>query len=70
MSFEFAERFWHVANDNGGQPKRRVEEPSIRSAADPTNFRLTHTRPRHTAERRIAAILIALEATQHYAVDY
>jgi hypothetical protein len=41
MSFEFAERFWFFANDNGGQPSPRVEGPFIRSADDPTNFRFT-----------------------------
>ena len=70
MSFEFAERFWYFANDNGGQPKHRVDGPSIRSATNPANFRLTRARARHPAEVRIAAILIVLwEATHDHEYD-
>ena len=39
MSLEFAERFWYFANDNGGQPKRRLERPGITAADRTGNFR-------------------------------
>ena len=64
MSYQIARKFWFFANDNGGQPRRRVEG-AIGSVDDPASFRLTRAPADHEAQRRIDAILFRLWDATH-----
>jgi hypothetical protein len=65
MSFEFAEKFWFLANDNGGQPRERVERPGIAAIDGTGNVKFPRARPRHEAQERIEVILIPLWVATH-----